>query len=91
MFIEGIFHDDKRFQGDAEGLAKFFIAGIHKYMQDRPPQMQAGEVTVHVIYAAAMFALGVVIKDLPKRERDRVREYMVAKFDDFMREHGRHG
>lgn len=88
MFIEGIFHEDKQFEGDAVGLSKFFIAGIHKYQTDRPPQMQDGVVTVHVIYAAAMFALGVVVKDLPKKERKHIREYMIAKFDDFMREHG---
>jgi hypothetical protein len=87
MFIDGIFHDDKRFQGDAEGLSKFFIAGIHKYQVDRG-HTQAGEVTTHVIFAAAMFALGVVVKDLPKRERKKIRDYMISKFDDFMKEHG---
>lgn len=89
MFIEGIFHEDKRFAGDAEGLSKFFIAGMHKYQVDRPPEMQAGEVTLHVIIAAQMFAVGVLIKDLHPKQRKKLRDYMVAKFDDFMREHGR--
>lgn len=88
MFIEGVLHDDKQFAGDAEGLSKFFIAGMHKYQVDRPPEMQDGVVTVHVIMAAAAFSLGVLIKDLPRRERKKLREYLVAKLDDMLREHG---
>lgn len=91
MFIEGIFHEDKRFAGDAEGLAKFFIAGMHKYQTDRPPEMQDGVVTVHVIVAAQMFAIGVLVKDLPRRDRKKIRDYMVAKWDMFMKEHGAAG
>ena len=88
MFIERIFHEDKRFAGDAEGLSKFFFAGIHKYQIDRPPAMQDGVVTVHVVMAAAAFALAVTIKDLPRRDRKKIREYLIAKFDDVLREHG---
>jgi len=88
MFIEGLFHDDKQFAGDAEGLSKFFFAGIHKYQTDRPPEMQDGVVTVHVVMAAAAFTLAVMIKDLPRPERKKIREYLIAKFDDVLREHG---
>lgn len=88
MFIDGLFHEDKRFAGDAEGLSKFFISGIHRYQKDRPPEMQAGEVTVHVVMAAAAFALGVLIKDLPRRERKKLREYLIYKLDDMLKEHG---
>lgn len=86
MFIDGVYHGDKEFQKDAENLAKFFIKAIAVYQRNR--MQQDGKVTVHVIYAAAMFALGVVTKDLPRRERKQVRDYMISKFDDFMREHG---
>jgi hypothetical protein len=88
MFIEGLIHDDKQFASDAEGLSKFLFAGIHKYQIDRPPAMQDGVVTVHVIMAAAAFTLAVVVKDLPRRDRNRIREYLIAKFDDVLREHG---
>ena len=88
MFIDGVLHDDKRFQGDAEGLSKFFIAGVHKYQTDRPPEMQAGEVTAHVVLAALAFTAGVLMMKLPRKQRHRMREYLISKLDEMLKEHG---
>lgn len=91
MFIEGIFHEDKRFAGDAEGVSKFMIAGFHKYQVDRPPQMQDGVVTLHVLLAATAFAVGVLIMHLPRKQRNKLREYLIAKLDMMLDEHGAPG
>ncbi len=88
MFLDGLtIEETKQFQKDCEDMSKYWIAGIHKYQMSRAHV--DGEVTVHVIYAAAMFALGVVIKDLHPRQRRQIKDFMIAKFDDFMKEHGR--
>lgn len=50
--------------------------------------VQAGSVTTHCVLAAAAFALAVLVKELPGRERRKLREYMVSKFDEVLREHG---
>lgn len=55
---------------------------------DPETRVQAGAVTTHCLLAAAAFALGVLIKDLPRRERRQLREYLVHKMDEVMREHG---
>lgn len=88
MFIDGILTDDRSFQLDAEGVSKFLLAGIVHYQRSRPPDVQDGKVTTHVIFAAAAFSLGVVVKDLPPRERRKLREYLVHKLDEMLKEHG---
>lgn len=88
MFLEGMtIEQTKQFQKDCEDMAKYWIAGVHKYQLARAHV--DGEVTVHIIFAAAMFALGVVIKDLHPRQRRQIKEFMISKFDEFMKEHGR--
>lgn len=88
MFIDGLYTDDKTFGQDAENLSKYMLAGMVHYQNRRPPEIQDGKVTTHVIIAAVSFAVGVLIKDLPARERKKLREYMVHKLDDMLSEHG---
>lgn len=101
MFIDGLHHSDEQFSGDARELSKSFLTIMKFYQSRRPtPEMigeativqgtrvQAGAVTVHCLLAAAAFAVGVLIKDLPQRERRWMREYLVQKLDEVLREHG---
>jgi hypothetical protein len=101
MFIEGVHHSDEQFQHDCRELSRSFLAIMKFYQNRRPTQemlgdaphgpetrAQAGAVTTHCLIAAAAFAVGVLIKDLPRRDRKRLREYLVHKIDEVLREHG---
>jgi hypothetical protein len=102
MFIDGIHHNDEQFSNDAKALSKSFLAIMKHYQNRRPTpeligdtpvssdvvRVQAGAVTVHCILAAEAFAIGILIKDLDRRERRKLREYLVTKLDEVLREHG---
>lgn len=95
MFLDGMNPElQKQFQTDCENMSKYFMAGIHKYQSHRltmDGEAIDGEAVVHVILAGAMFALGITVKDLRARERKKLREFMIEKFDEVLREHGRNG
>jgi len=102
MFIDGVDHTNEAFRKDAEALSKSFLAVMKHYQSRRPTpeligstpvssdliKVQAGKVTVHCIFAANVFSLAVLIKELPQRERRQIREYMVTKFDEALRDIG---
>lgn len=101
MFIDGVHHSDEEFRRDAEELSKSFLAIMKHYQNRRPtpelvhdvqPQgparIQDGTVTVHCILAGNAFATAVLIKDLDRRQRRKLREYMIGKFDEVLRELG---
>jgi hypothetical protein len=101
MFIDGVHHSDEQFGKDAKELSKSFLT-IMKFYQNRRPtpeligqaspgpevRVQDGRVTVHCVVAAIAFSVGVLIKDLDRRERKKIREYLVSKLDEVLREHG---
>lgn len=80
---------DERFRGDAMALSKFVVAAMKKIQDARPPQIFDGRVTTHSIVAGIAFSVGVLIKDLPRRDRKKLREYLVQKLDDMLTEHGK--
>lgn len=79
---------DERFRTDAMALSKFVTIAISKVQAARPPQMFDGIVTTHCILAGIAFSVGNLIHRLPPRERKKLREYLVQKLDDMLREHG---
>lgn len=101
MFIDGIHHSNEQFAHDAKELSRSFLT-IMKFYQSRRPtpeligesarvpdvRVQDGRVTVHCLLAAVAFAIGVLIKDLDRRERQKLREYLVHKIDEVLAEHG---
>ena len=96
MFLDGKGNkagawEDDQFRRDAELVSKFIIKAYSVVQQSRPPEIYAGPVTVRCIIAGTMFAVGVLIKNLPPRERKYLREYMVHKLDDMLKEHGAPG
>lgn len=101
MFIDGVHHSDEHFRSDAQELSKSFLAIMKHYQNRRPtpeligdvrPQgpvrVQNGAVTAHCILAGCAFSLAVLVKDLPPRERRKLREYLVTKFDEVLGELG---
>lgn len=101
MFIDGVHHSDEHFRHDAQELSKSFLAIMHHYQNRRPTpeligdvrpegpvRVQDGTVTAHCILAGNAFALAVLVKDLDPRQRRKLREYLVTKFDEVIRELG---
>ena len=91
MFLDGKGNkagawEDAQFRKDAEDLSKFTLAGIRKVQLARPPTVFAGEVTVRCIIAGIVFSIAVLICKLPRRERKYLREYLVHKLDDALKD-----
>jgi len=80
--------EDDRFRNDAQGLSKYVLAGVKRVQQARPPQIFDGIVTTHCMIAGIAFAVGVLIHKLPQKDRKQLRDYLVHKLDDMLREHG---
>ena len=83
--------EDAQFQRDAQNLSKFVLTAYKTTQQARPAEIFDSGVTACCILAATSFAVGMLLKDLPPRERKRLREYLVHKLDDVLREHGAAG
>lgn len=71
---------------ESRDLSIKFTELVGRYQQTR---VLPGRHHVYIIMAALAFSAMIVIRSLPRDERQRLRDFFVDKFDSALKEHGR--